>query len=505
MSNFDIQAKGNDPTEIRKIFQQIKTKINDSFVPYVGASKNVDIGLFSLYALMGYFDSIKFDTTPTTDAIQEGELRWNATDGTLDLGMSSGNITMQIGQEMFQKVRNVSGATILNGKAVYVNGRTGNRPNIYLARSDAESTSCVIGITTQDILSPADGYVTTFGYVRGIKTDYTGSGDWGTTWVAGDKLYISKTVAGQLTNIEPAAPHHSDVVATVEIVHQNLGSILVNFDRHKTLEELTDVNGTALSIDGQFPVWNNTSKYFDFNFKITDYLKRDQTTPDTTTGLFTFPQIQISDLSATRFAYSQASGRLATTASADDITVPVQSGKTLLLENVVWDDLQINVSTIRTPAASAPTWTSYKGSEVLTFSKSATNVIYFNAQLPHRYKQGTDIEFHIHVAFPDNSAGNSIWYFTYSWANVNSEFPAESNSGNITFASPTTTDRHALKSLIATIDGHTVSKNISSIILCSLSRLGGDGSDNYDNVIYLVGADFHYQIDTIGSRTETAK
>lgn len=557
MTALNIQAKGNDPTEIRKIFQQLRIKVNSDFVPYSGAIKSVDLGSYNLTAntlvstvaigvsplsitsttlvsnlnsdlLDGkhasaflYLDQttpqavingspimegIQFDTTPSTSNVAEGLLRWNSTDGTLDLGMSGGDVTMQIGQEMFMKVRNVSGSLIANGIPVYVSGRTGNRPNIYPARSDSDSTSCVCGITTQDISSPADGFITTFGYVRGIKTNYSGAGDWGTTWVEGDKLYVSKTVAGQLTNVEPSAPHHSDVVATVEIVGAlGIGSILVGIQKHKTLSELTDVNGTALSATGQIPVWNNTAGYFDFDYNITNYLKRDQTIPDTTVGLFTFPQLQVSDLSATRFAYSQASGRLSTSSSANDITIPVQAGKTAVLENPVWDDLQIIVSTSRLPASNAPSWTAYKGSEVLTFSKSATNTIYFSAQLPHTYKTGTDIEFHIHIVYPDANAGDSVWYFTWSWASMYGSFPAESNSGNVICSSPTTADTHKLCELVATIDGHTTPQGISSILLCSLSRIGGNGSDTYDNVIYLIGADFHHQIDTIGSRTATSK
>ena len=213
------------------------------------------------------FPSIQFDTTATPITNAEGLLQWNATDGTLDLGMDGGDITQQIGQEMFMKVRNVSGSTILNGSPVYVSGRTGNRPNIYLCKSDADATSNLIGLTTQDINSPDDGFVTTFGYVRQIKTNYSGAGDWGTTWSEGDKLYVSKTVAGQLTNVEPSAPHHSDIVGMVEIVGAaGIGSILVNPQIHKTLEELTDVDGTALTTTGQIPVWNETLKYFDFNF-----------------------------------------------------------------------------------------------------------------------------------------------------------------------------------------------------------------------------------------------
>lgn len=216
---------------------------------------------------------IQFDTTATPSTNAEGLLQWNATDGTLDLGMDEGNITMQIGQEMFMKVRNVSGSTIPNGTPVYVSGRTGNRPNIYPAKGDAEATSRVVGVTTQDIDSPADGFVTTVGYVRQIKTNYSGTGDWGTTWVEGDLLYVSKDVAGQLTNVEPDAPHHSDVVGTVEIVGAlGIGSILIAPDRHKTLTELSDVNGTALTTLGQIPVWHQTEGVFDFDYNINDYL-----------------------------------------------------------------------------------------------------------------------------------------------------------------------------------------------------------------------------------------
>jgi hypothetical protein len=236
-------------------------------VPYSGATGDVNLGEYKLSV-----SNIQFDLTPSGITNTDGLLRWNSTDGTLDLGMSSGDITMQIGQEMFMKVRNITGSVINNGTPVYVSGRTGNRPNIYPAISNSEATSCVIGITTQDIDSPSDGYLTTFGYVRQIKTDYSGSGDWGNTWTAGDKLYISKTVSGQLTNISPDAPHHSDIVGTVELVGgAGIGAILVNIIHHKTLDELSDVNGTALTTSGQLLVWNQSSGYFDFNENISDY------------------------------------------------------------------------------------------------------------------------------------------------------------------------------------------------------------------------------------------
>lgn len=243
---------------------------------------------------------VQFDTTATPITNAEGLLQWNATDGTLDLGMDNGDITMQVGQEMFTKVRNQSGSTITNGKAVYFSGRLGNRPLISLAKSDAESTSRVAGITTQDIISPDDGFITTVGYVRGIKTDYTGAGIWGTTWVTGDLLYVSKTDAGVLTNVEPASPHHSDIVGTVGIVHSSLGSILVEPERHKTLAELSDVNGTALTTTGQIPVWNNTAGYFDFTSNIANYVPYTGATSNVNLGAYTLTASALGYMSGKR-------------------------------------------------------------------------------------------------------------------------------------------------------------------------------------------------------------
>lgn len=174
----------------------------------------------------------------------------------------------------------------------------------------------------------------------------------------------------------------------------------------------------------------------------------------------------------------------------------------LIEGSVYYDDLRISLSTTKAPASSTPTWTAYKGSEVPAFSASATNVLYFTAQLPHSYKEGSNIDFHIHVAYPDNTAGNSRWTFTYSWINIDGTFPT-ATSTSITLAAPAVLDKHVLHDIALNISG--AGKLISSILLCSVSRIGGDAEDTYANVIYGLSADFHYEVDGLGSRTETAK
>jgi hypothetical protein len=193
---------------------------------------------------------LQFDILETPPDNAEGLLRWNATDGTLDLGMSGGTVAMQLGQELFVKVINKTGVTIPNGSAVYFNGRQGNRPKIELAKSDAPETSYVMGLTTQDIADNTEGYITTFGYVRQIKTDYA-------TWAEGQPLYVSDATAGVLTNVEPDAPHHADIVGYVGVVGGlGIGSIFVSIKRHADLETLADVDGNIFDTNGQVLTYN---------------------------------------------------------------------------------------------------------------------------------------------------------------------------------------------------------------------------------------------------------
>jgi hypothetical protein len=92
--------------------------------------------------------------------------------------MSAGDVTLQIGQEMFAKVRNTTGVTIDNGTPVYYSGSLGNRPLISPAQGNTAPSGNVAGVTTQDIANNSDGFITTMGYVRHIKTNYSGSGIW---------------------------------------------------------------------------------------------------------------------------------------------------------------------------------------------------------------------------------------------------------------------------------------------------------------------------------------
>lgn len=171
-------------------------------------------------------------------------------------------------------------------------------------------------------------------------------------------------------------------------------------------------------------------------------------------------------------------------------------------DGIVWDDQQVDISSVRLPASGAPSWQAYKGGQVLSFAAAATNTIYFTVQLPHSYKEGSDIEFHIHLAYADGNAGNTAWTFTHSAAAIGGTFPEETTVSLVAAASPGEADNHSVHDL-ATITGAGL--GISSMALCSLARVGGDASDTYASAAYLVGLDFHVRKDTLGSYQEYIK
>jgi hypothetical protein len=102
-------------------------------------------------------------------------------------------VTLQIGQESVQLVRNNTGSTLLNGRAVRVTGSSGGRITVELADNNSVAgANGVIGVLTENVPSGENGYVTTYGLVHDLDTS---------AWSPGAPLYLNGS--GQLTNLRP--------------------------------------------------------------------------------------------------------------------------------------------------------------------------------------------------------------------------------------------------------------------------------------------------------------
>ena len=195
-------------------------------------------------------NGVQFDTTPTIPTAI-GAMYWDEGNGTPSINLNP-DVTLQLGQEIVTLCYNGTGSTIVNGSVVYVIGAQGQRPSIALADADAEGTSApTLGIATQDIANGAEGFVTTFGFVRGLDT----SG-----FTAGAPIYLSQT-AGQFTATKPAAPAHLVSLGYVIKVNASSGEIFVTVNNGWEIGELHDVKITSPT-GGQLLTYNQTNSYW---------------------------------------------------------------------------------------------------------------------------------------------------------------------------------------------------------------------------------------------------
>jgi hypothetical protein len=148
-----------------------------------------------------------------------------------------------------------------------------------------------------------------------------------------------------------------------------------------------------------------------------------------------------------------------------------------------------------------PTWEQIGATGLYAYNFDDDDEIWFSAQMPHAWKLGSVIYPHLHwmpesdVSPADNIKINLL----YGWCNLDDDFAAA--------AAPlsrdvSTTENGALKHLLhdfseTGIDG--TGKTLSSILMCKFYRSEAD-SDNYAGGIYALEVDFHFEIDTIGSR-----
>ncbi len=201
-------------------------------------------------------DYVTFDTSVAqTPAI--GKLTWDQDNGTLQVGLTGGNVNLQIGQEQVIKVYNSTATTLNDGEVVYVIGAQGNTLSVARADNTSETLSSVtIGMVTEAIASHSTGFITTSGLVNGLNT-------FGLT--EGAAIWLG--TAGAYTTTKPTAPDHAVLVGYIVRAHAVNGSIFVHIQNGYELEELHNfsqsgafiANGQALVYDQISGVWTNSN------------------------------------------------------------------------------------------------------------------------------------------------------------------------------------------------------------------------------------------------------
>jgi hypothetical protein len=198
-----------------------------------------------------------------------GQLTWNTSEGTLNLGMLGGNVTQQIGLESYYQVINTNIATgLTNGSVIRTAGidvTTGKIVGEYMIADGTYPYYATLGVATENILSGNTGYVNNFGIVRDIDT--TGV-PYGETWLQGDVLYVSPTIPGGFTNIPPDSPNLKIQIALVETIGVSDGRLFVRPSLGYNLGDLHNTQ-TSGQVDGDLMFYSGSSSTWVYGKELT--------------------------------------------------------------------------------------------------------------------------------------------------------------------------------------------------------------------------------------------
>lgn len=191
----------------------------------------------------------------------------------------------------------------------------------------------------------------------------------------------------------------------------------------------------------------------------------------------------------------------------------VESDGTMRLENnaTVWDDLNVFPDATTRSGSNSPTYSLFKnngsGSQGVLlnyFSSTTEQELYFTVQIPHSYKLGTDLLPHVHWTTSSGTPSGSdvVWGLEYTVMAIGGNFP----NTQIIYATnviseigtPSGTGQHLISGFPA-ISGSGL--GISTVLVCRIFRAVAQSGDTFGNNTGFLGIDFHYEQNTMGSRT----
>jgi hypothetical protein len=150
-----------------------------------------------------------------------GKIAYRAANGGGFIGyVEDMDITANFMEEEWVSIRNDTGVLIPDGTAVYISGWSGGIAQVTPLK--AENGHRLIGLVTHSLEDGTVGKATRGGQLSG--PDYS-------TYSVGDTLYVSTTVAGEVTSVPPLWPEVAIEVGTVAN-NSNPGTLNIDIEHH---------------------------------------------------------------------------------------------------------------------------------------------------------------------------------------------------------------------------------------------------------------------------------
>jgi hypothetical protein len=190
-------------------------------------------------------------------------------------------------------------------------------------------------------------------------------------------------------------------------------------------------------------------------------------------------------------------------APAIDSTLTYINDTLSVAPDTTWDDLRFPASQITPGPANPPDWVNFSGLGGvygLAFNQNTEEDVYFIAQMPHSWVEGSEIRPHIHWTSSTGTAGTVVWGLEYTKAS-----PLGTFGSTVTDTMRVSNPSQYYHQLDGFDPIDMTGNTISTIIWCRLYRDADDAADDLAEDAYLLDIDFHFQSDLKGSHEEYTK
>lgn len=260
-------------------------------------------------------------------------------------------------------------------------------------------------------------------------------------------------------------------------------------------QTIAGTNGQSLRIDANRNLqWYNTC-----DSSLLAVLNQSNTFGGT---LQTFKSVEIQGSNTTTGRTTTKTLMASDTIIAGTITKGVEIDSTGIFLNgsaTMWDDLMFPFTTGSSGGNPYPAFVADSGYYTFTVDTTGPSmaIMYFTIQMPHSWKEGSRIYPHVHY----KQVGSNIPQFRvkYRWVNIGAHYTNNWKWHIMNLSTGTTDNTHQMM-YNGGIDG--TGMTISSILVCKV-YLYALASGQTDCKAYQF--DIHYEKNSLGSRTQTAK
>jgi len=164
-----------------------------------------------------------------------------------------------------------------------------------------------------------------------------------------------------------------------------------------------------------------------------------------------------------------------------------------------WEDLRFPASNLTPGTANTPTWDDTNG----LWEFAVSDELFFQAQMPHSWKEGSAVYPHVHWQKITSAAGNVNWRIDYRVCRIGEVWDS---SDNLADETPDVTDNDTARTHALTALGEIsmTGAQVSDMIIGKLSRVAAAGTE-YGTRAALLEFDIHILVDSFGSELEYIK